>query len=315
MRDPLLLLEPQTRAFIQSVRAAGGLPISSVSVEQARQLMRGGQACPLDIEGIDREVLQVSGCSTHVLRPEGASGRLPVILYLHGGGWVLGGFDTHARLVQELVRLTGAVVVFPEYSLAPEAPFPQGIEECYNVLAWIESQRSLRYIDGSRIAVVGDSSGGNLAAAVAILAAQRGGPTLRLQALLCPVTDFDLDRPIYAEFGQGFYLDRDAMEWFWTHYAPNSKDRRTPLASPLRTPLNDLRDVAPALVITAECDVLRDEGEEYGRRLSEAGVPTATYRCLGTVHSFLLENKLAGTPPAVSAMRTLSAHLTDALSR
>jgi acetyl esterase len=313
MADSLELLEPQTRAFIQAVRATVVPPLSQMTVAELRQSMREGQAWPLDAPDIARTVHTVAGCTTHVLRPAQAQGNLPAIVYLHGGGWVLGGLDTHAHLMQRLVRATGAAVIFPEYSLAPEAHFSVAIEQCYAALQWTAQNAEKLNLDGDRIAIMGDSSGGNLATVVAALAAQRGGPVLKLQVLVCPVTDCDLDRPSYKKFGSGFYLDTELMRWFWDRYLPDAKDRANPLASPLRFRAEDLRAAAPALILTAECDVLHEEGEAYARKLAEAGVPTAAYRCLGTVHSFLLENKLAETPPARSAMQCVVAHLKDAL--
>jgi acetyl esterase len=304
----LKLLEPFTRDWLQRALAAGGPALADLTPGQARQQMRDGQTSP-HLSGIVHTEHQVSGHTVHVLHPEDAKLPLPGIVYLHGGGWVLGDFNTHSRLLGEIVKLTGAAIIFPEYDLAPEAPFPAALEQCYATLCWTAESANTLGIDAARLALAGDSSGGNLAAVTAMLAKQRRGPRIRLQALLCPVTDVIAGTRSERDFGDGFNLDLSVMEWFWDRYVPDPAARKTPLVSPLRARRTTLRGVAPALIITAECDVLRDQGEAYARKLADAGVPVAAQRCLGTVHSFLLENGLANSPPAHSAMLLLASHL------
>jgi acetyl esterase len=214
----------------------------------------------------------------------------------------------------DLVRLTGAAVVFPEYGLSPETKFPGAIEQCYAVATWIVENSASLALDASRFAIAGDSAGGGLAAVVAMLAGQRGGPAFRTQMLFYPVVDCDFNTASYLEFGTGFNLDTPVMEWFWAHYIPEDAKRIEPFASPLRSSLEELQLAPPALVLTAECDVLRDEGEAYARKLADAGVQTAGYRCLGTVHSFLLANGLAESATARVAMQLVAAHLRAAFA-
>jgi acetyl esterase len=247
-----------------------------------------------------------------LLRPAGADGPLPAILYLHAGGWVLGDADTHARMIREIVVQTRAALLFVEYARAPEQRFPQPLEDCFQALTWLAEQGPQLGLDTARVALAGDSSGGNLAAALSLLSARRGGPRLCFQALLYPVTDCDFTTCSYRDFASGLNLDLAAMRWFWDHYLPDASLRTDPLASPLRAAAGELRKLPPALVVTAECDVLRDEGEAFARRLAAAGVPVAAVRYGGVLHAFMMVDELAGTAPARSAMALLASHLREA---
>jgi acetyl esterase len=307
------LLEPFTRAWLARELAVEGPALTSLPIEEARLLMRQGQGeTPTDERLVIRR-LHSPEMDFYLLRPAGEVGELPVLVYLHGGGWVLGDFETHKRLVQELTLAVGCAVVFPEYPLAPEAPFPAALEATYAFLRWIVLHGPMLKLDIRRMALAGDSSGGNLASVLAVLAAQRRGPAVCFQALLYPVMGCDFTLESYSQFGSGFFLDASLMEWFWHQYVPNQEDRRNPRACPLLAPVEALAGAAPALVITAECDILRDEGEAYARRLAEAGVPTTAWRALGTVHSFLLANGLARSAPAMSAFHLLTSQLKTAL--
>ena len=186
---------------------------------------------------------------------------------------------------------------------APEARYPRAVEECYAATRYVHEHAASLRIDSSRLALAGDSSGGNLAAAVAILAAQRGGPALRLQVLLYPVLDCDFSTPSYEAFGEGFNLDRETMKWFWNLYAPDAMTRLQALASPLRAAISQLSLLPPSLIVTSEYDVLRDEGEAYARKLGDAGVPVTAVRFLGTIHGFAMMDVLAETPTAVDCLR------------
>jgi acetyl esterase/lipase len=309
----LARLNPEYRAYIERSRVAGGEPLTSMSVEDARTLMRDMQnadvsGCPVTIE---RHA--VGDFSVEIIRPSGYTSPLPVILYLHGGGWVLGDAHTHARMARDIVAQSQAAMVFVEYGRAPEFPFPLPLEHCYQAFEWVVLEGPSLDLDPSRIAVAGDSAGGNLAAALALLAKQRKKQGIRLQALLYPVTDCDFETPSYEIFSTGLNLDRETMQWFWDRYAPDEKARMDPLASPLRTPLEALHDLPPALVITAECDVLRDEAEAYALKLAEAGVCVTSVRFGGTLHGFMMIDELAQSTQAVSANRLLIAHLRQAL--
>lgn len=307
-------LDPQTRGFLRALRAGGGPPLHELPIAQARALMRDMQTLDVSSYPVDVQEIALQGFSLHIVRPRNTPGPLPAVMFFHGGGWVLGDVKTHDRLVREIAIGVNAAVVFVSYTLAPEARYPSAVEECYSATRYVHDHAATLNIDPSRLAVVGDSSGGNLAAAVALLVAQRGGPSLRLQVLLYPVLDCDFDTPSYEAFGEGFNLDRETMRWFWNLYAPDASVRLQPLASPLRAALAELSFLPPALIVTSEYDVLRDEGEAYARKLADAGVPVTAVRIDGTVHGFAMTDALARTPGAAACLRLVIDSLRRALS-
>jgi acetyl esterase len=252
--------------------------------------------------------------SVRILRPKGAQGQLPVILYTHGAGWVFGNSHTHDRLARELAAGTGAAVVFPNYSLSPEARYPTAIEEIYSVLEWVAEHGAEQDLDGARIAVAGDSVGGNMTAALTLMAKQRSGPDLRAQVLFYPVTDASFDTGSYHEFAEGYFLRRDAMQWFWDQYTTDDDERAEITASPLRATTNDLAELPKALVITGEADVLRDEGEAYASKLREAGVDVTATRYEGIIHDFVMLNALRGTNAAGAAIAQAIEYIRRALA-
>lgn len=306
-------LEPGARAYMERLTNEGCKPLSQLSVEVARQYMRDSQSTPLEHVSVSIETVDAADIPLTIVRPAQARGPLPAVLYLHGGGWVLGGIETHARIVREVAVRAEAAVVFPHYALSPEARFPVAVEQCYAAALWVQSHGAEHAIDGSRMALAGDSAGGNLAAAVALLMVQRGGPGPRLQALMCPVLQASFETSSYAEFAEGLNLTREAMEWFWSQYLPDAALRPRPMASPLQAPLVDLSRVAPAVIVTAECDVLRDDGEWYAHRLIEAGVAVTAMRLLGTIHNFPVIDDLQGSGPTISALRVVGDALRAAL--
>jgi acetyl esterase/lipase len=235
-----------------------------------------------------------------------------VILYVHGAGWVFGNAHTHDRLIRELAVGAQAVVVFPEYSLSPEARYPVAIEQNYAVAAWVAGG-GVPDADGSRLAVAGDSVGGNMAAALTLMAKERGGVSLAAQVLFYPVTDAAFDTASYHEFAEGYFLRRDGMQWFWDQYTTSADDRAQITASPLRASEQQLRDLPPALVITAEADVLRDEGEAYAAKLRQAGVAVTAVRYEGIIHDFVMLNALRGTFAAEGAINQAAGYLGKAL--
>ncbi|MFF3754871.1 alpha/beta hydrolase [Streptomyces sp. NPDC002018] len=256
---------------------------------------------------VDEEWITVDGGPTgsvraRVVRPAGATGTLPVVLYIHGAGWVFGNAHTHDRLVRELAVGAGAAVVFPEYDLSPEARYPVAVEQSYTVARWIVDEGATKGLDGSRLAVAGDSVGGNMAAALTLLAKERGDLPLVQQVLFYPVTDAAFDTPSYQQFATGYFLRRDAMQWFWDQYTSDPADRARITASPLRATVEQLTGLPPALVITAEADVLRDEGEAYANKLRQAGVPVTAARYQGVIHDFVMLNALRGTYAAEAAI-------------
>ncbi|WP_346158783.1 alpha/beta hydrolase, partial [Streptomyces roseiscleroticus] len=238
---------------------------------------------------VDEEWITVQGGPTgsvraRIVRPAGAGGSLPVILYIHGAGWVFGNAHTHDRLVRELAVGTGAAVVFPEYDLSPEARYPVAVEQNYAVARWIVAQGADKDLDGARLAVAGDSVGGNMTAALTLMAKERGDVALVQQVLFYPVTDASFDTPSYHRFAEGYFLRRDGMQWFWDQYTTDPDQRAEITASPLRATTAQLTGLPPALVVTAEADVLRDEGEAYANKLRAAGVPVTAVRYQGVIH-------------------------------
>jgi len=301
------VVEPKTQAFLDALAAKGGPQIYERSVEDARGVLSSAQAgdvskLPADIEdrtipgGLNSQV------AIRIVRPKGSTGALPVVMYFHGGGWVLGDTETHDRLIREIAQGANAAVVFVNYSRPPAARYPVAIEEAYDATRWVSEHGTTLNVDPSRLAVAGDSVGGNMAAAVTLLAKEREGPRIQFQVLFYPVTDAAFDTPSYRQFARGYFLTREAMKWFWNHYAPEVAIRAQPTASPLRATLEQLRGLPPALVINGECDVLRDEGEAYARKLLQAGVPVTALRYLGTIHDFVMLNVITETPAARAAI-------------
>ena len=268
-------------------------------------------------KAVDEEWLTVVGGPTgevrvRIVRPAGAAGTLPVIVYLHGAGWVFGNAHTHDRLVRELAVGAGAAVVFPEYDLSPEARYPVAIEQNHAVARWVVAEGAGHGLDAGRIAVAGDSVGGNMAAALTLMAKQRGDVPLVAQVLFYPVTDASFDTESYHRFAEGYFLRRDAMRWFWDQYTTDAAERAQITASPLRATVEQLTGLPPALVVTAEADVLRDEGEAYANKLREAGVPVTAVRYQGAIHDFVMLNALRGTRAADGAVKQAIGVLRDA---
>lgn len=231
-------------------------------------------------------------------------------MFFHGAGWVFGDYQTHGRLVREIAVGTHAAVVFVKYTLAPEAQYPTQIEESYAAMKYIAEHGKQFNLDTSRFVAAGDSVGGNMTSVMTLLAKERGGPKIDYQVLIYPVTDANFDNASYKEFAEGPWLTKKAMEWFWDKYLPNKEKRKEITASPLQASLEQLKGLPPALVITGECDVLRDEGEAYAHKLNAAGVTVTAVRHLGTIHDFLMLNDLSETPACRNAVETIIGHLT-----
>jgi len=308
-------LESDTRAFLDSL-APPGRPLS---VAQMRDRESTLQAIDVAKPRVDVEdgVVQSLGLEIRirVVKPLGwKNGPLPVVVFVHGGGWVVGGPDTHDRLVREIAHRAEAAVVFVDYTRSPEARHPVAVEEVYAALAWVRSNGRSIAVDTTRVALVGDSAGGNIVAAVTLLGRTRGGPAADLQVLLCPATDTSFTQSSYAEFADGYFLTRAGLQWAWDQYVPDPSARGVSTVAPLRAPLPELTGLPPALIITAECDILRDEGEAYARRLMTAGVRVTATRYLGTIHAFTVLNPLAHTPAARAAVAQIAQTLRDALA-
>jgi acetyl esterase/lipase len=293
---PTPTLEPAAQELVEAT--APHPRIYEVPPDQGRDLLAGlqageGVAKPeIDEEWVTVDAGEWGTVRTRVIRPKGIEGPLPVIFYIHGAGWVFGDENTHDRLVRELAVGADAALVFPVYDRAPEARYPTQIEQNYAVARWVVAEGAGHGLDPARLAACGDSVGGNMAAVLAQMAKDRGDVRLAAQVLLYPVTDAGFDTPSYLQFADGYYLTRDGMLWFWDQYTSDDSQRKERYASPLRASVDDLRDLPPALVITDEADVLRDEGEAYAARLRDAGVPVTAVRVLGIVHDFMMLDSL-----------------------
>ncbi|WP_030979685.1 MULTISPECIES: alpha/beta hydrolase [unclassified Streptomyces] len=271
--------------------------IYEVPPEQGRDILAGLQTGEgvekpdIDEEWVTIDAGRYGQVRTRIIKPTGATEPLPVMLYIHGAGWVLGDENTHDRLVRELATGADMACVFPVYDRAPEAKYPTQIEQNYAVGSWIVQHGAEHGLDASRLTVSGDSVGGDMAAVFALMAKDRGEIDVKGQVLLYPVTDADFNTASYLQFADGFYLTRDGMMWFWDQYADPSQ-RKEPYAAPLRASLDQLKGLPPTLVITDEADPLRDEGEAYASKLREAGVDVTAVRVEGMLHDFLMLDSL-----------------------
>ncbi|MFE7959557.1 alpha/beta hydrolase [Streptomyces sp. NPDC057413] len=299
------VLEPAAAAFAEAT--ANPPYLFDLTPAEGRKAVDEVQSGEIAKPAVDEEWVTVQGGPTgsvraRIVRPAGATGTLPVILYIHGAGWVFGNAHTHDRLVREIAVGAEAAVVFPEYDLSPEARYPVAIEQNYAVARWIVDEGAGQGLDGTRLAVAGDSVGGNMTAALTLMAKQRGGLPLRQQVLFYPVTDATFDTPSYHQFATGYFLRRDGMQWFWDQYTTDEAERAQITASPLRATTEQLTGLPPALVITGEADVLRDEGEAYANKLRAAGVPVTAVRFQGIIHDFVMLNALRETHAAEAAI-------------
>jgi acetyl esterase/lipase len=311
------VLEPAAQAFADAT--ANPPYLFDLGPEQGRKAVDEVQSGDVAKPAVDDEWVTIEGGPTgevriRIVRPQGATGVLPVVLYVHGAGWVFGDAHTHDRLVRELAVGSGAAVVFVEYDRSPEARYPVAIEQSYAAAQWVVGHSAEKDLDGSRLAVAGDSVGGNMTAALTLLAKERGDVRFVQQVLFYPVTDATFDTPSYHQFAEGYFLRRDAMQWFWDQYTADPAQRAEITASPLRANTEQLAGLPPALVITAEADVLRDEGEAYAAKLREAGVPVVAVRYGGVIHDFVMVNALRETHAAGAAIAQVVATLKAALS-
>jgi acetyl esterase len=317
--DPAITLEPVVQRFLDGLAAAHAPAVNTLAPAAARKELDKLQAGPVQMQPATVTNRSIAGGPTGhvrvtVVRPAGVSGKLPAIVYVHGGGWVLGDYGTHARLVRQLAHGARATVVFVDYTPAPEARYPVAIEQVYTAAKWVAEHGDAIDVDGSRLAIAGDSVGGNMAAAVTLLAKRRGGPRFAQQALFYPVTDANFDTATYRRFASGCWLTRASMEWFWGNYAPNAAARREVTASPLRATVDQLRGLPKALVLTDQADVLRAEGEAYALKLRAAGVPVTAVRYNGIVHDFMMLDALRDARATKAAIKRASDTLRAALS-
>lgn len=275
--------------------------------EEGRALLEKVQESPVDKLPVDIEDLTVDtgqwgSINVRFVRPEGNTDKLPVIFYIHGAGWVFGSAQTHDKLIRELAVRTNSVVVFPEYSRSPEAKYPTAIEQSYAVLQKLSELAESKGLDLSELAVAGDSVGGNMATVMTILTKERQGLPIQKQLLFYPVTDANFTTDSYQEFAENYFLTKEGMKWFWDQYTTDDSERSEITASPLRATSEELADLPPALILTGEADVLRDEGEAYARKLRDAGVAVTQVRFQGMIHDFVMVNSLDQTNATRVAM-------------
>ena len=302
------------RQFLEALNSSGAKPIEQLSPQDARQVLTDAQnSVQVDLSGIEtsEKVIDVEGreLKLYIVKPAGAATKLPVFMFFHGGGWVLGDYPTHERLVRDLVVESGAMAVFPEYTRSPEAQYPTAIHQAYAATQWVSEHGGDIGADGQKLAVVGNSVGGNMAAVVSLMAKDKGGPRITFQALLWPVTDAHFDTASYRDLSEGYFLTRNMMIWFWDNYTKDAAQRRETYASPLQAPTDSLQGLPPALVQTAHSDVLRDEGEAYARKLNEAGVDVIAVRYNGLIHDWGLLNPLATVPEVRTAITQVATEL------
>lgn len=301
-------VEHNTQKFLEALEAGGGKPIEQLSPADARQVLVGAQAgvkLTLPKADVSQKTIDVDGQKINltIVRPAGVKGTLPAFMFFHGGGWVLGDYQTHERLIRDLVSGSGAVAVYVDYTRSPEAKYGVAINQAYAATKWVAAHGKEINVDGKRLAVAGNSVGGNMAAVVALMAKDKGEPKLRFQALLWPVTDANFETGSYNEFAEGHFLTKNMMKWFWDSYTTDAAKRKEIYASPLQATTEQLKGLPPTLIQVAENDVLRDEGEAYGRKLDAAGVDVTTVRYDGMIHDYGLLNVVANVPAVQAAMR------------
>jgi len=307
-------VEHNTQAFLDALAAGGGRPLEQLSPKDARAVLTSAQASvKVDLSGVEviDKAIKVDGQTLNlkVVRPAKVKGELPVFMFFHGGGWVLGDFPTHQRLIRDLVVGSGAVAVYVDYTPSPEAQYPTAINQAYAATKWVAEHGKDIGVDGKRLAVAGNSVGGNMAAVVALMAKEQQTPALRFQLLMWPVTNAQFDDGSYQQFAEGHFLTKGMMQWFWDNYTTNPAERAQIHASPLNASSEQLKGLPAALVQTAEFDVLRDEGEGYARHLDAAGVPVTSVRYNGMIHDFGLLNPLSQIPEVKAAVRQAAAEL------
>lgn len=310
-------LEPAAQAFCEATAEPPYL--FQQPVEAGRAAVDAVQDSEILKPDVYEKWITVEGGPTgsvpvRIVKPVGSTGILPVILYTHGAGWVFGDAHTHDRLVRDLAIGTGAAVVFPEYTRSPDVRYPIANEQSYAVAEWVVESGSTQGLDGSRMAVAGDSVGGNMAIALTLMAQERGNVSFAGQVLFYPVTDASFDNDSYEEFADGYWLTRDAMRWYWDQYTTTASERDEITVSPLRAAPDRLHGLPPALVINGECDVLRDEGESYAANLRRAGVSVTAVRYAGIIHDFVMVNSMHDTPQAVAAIAQAVSHLRSVLN-
>jgi len=313
--DPALSVG--VKKFLTALNAPGPA-LESLPPMEARKVLEDAQkSVAVDLSGIEEteKTINADGYDIvlNIVRPEGEKGVLPVFIFIHGGGWVLGDYPTHKRMVRDLVVLSGVAGVFINYTRTPDAAYPRAINEIFAATKWVAENGAELNLDSSRLAVVGNSVGGNMTAVTALKAKANGGPHIKLQILMWPILDADFETYSYQRFGEERFLTTPLMKWMYDMYIPDRDKRKDIYASPLQASIEELRGLPPALIQVAESDILRDEGEAYGRKLDEAGVRVTTVRYNGAIHDFGLLNPIAEIPQTRSLFMHAAAELREYL--
>jgi acetyl esterase len=299
------------REFLDALNSSGGKPIETLTPAEARKVLVDAQAsvplnlpaCDIETKTIEEDGLKVS---LSIVRPAGSKAVLPAFIFVHGGGWILGDFPTHERFVRDLVADSGFTAVFVNYTPSPEAQYPTAINEIHAAARWVAAHSEEIRVDGRRLAIVGNSVGGNMTAAVALMAKHKGGPDFKCQVMLWPVTDANFDTESYQEYAEGYFLSKAMMKWFWEAYAPDAAQRREIYASPLQATAEQLSGLPPALIQVAGNDVLRDEGLAYARKLDSAGVDVTVVRYENLIHDYGLLNAISQVPAVRDALHQVA---------
>lgn len=308
------------QAFIDKLTATGGKPLYELTPQEARQVLLNIQKnyflpeIDADIQTIFVSTENNQKMKVLIIRPPHHHGVLPIIFYIHGGGWVMGDEFTHNRIIRQLANAVQAAVVFPVYTPSPEAQYPKTTNDLFAVLQHVVRHAPEYELDADKTAVIGDSVGANMATVMTLLAKRNDNtPNISLQVLLYPVTNANFETESYQKFANGPWLTKKAMQWFWQQYAPQANVRQEIFASPLLASVSDLEGLPPAVIITDENDVLRDEGEAYAQKLDSAGVIVSSIRINGTIHDFLMLHALAETEPTHEAFHIAVQALLDVL--
>lgn len=315
--DPKLSFE--VREFLKALNAPGGVPLESLPPVQARQVLFDSQmSVPVDMTGVEESEYTINADGfeivLNIVRPAGVKAVLPVFIFIHGGGWVLGDYPTHKRMVRDLALLSGAAGVFVNYTRTPDAAYPRAINEIFAATKWVAANGHEINVDGKRLAVVGNSVGGNMTAVTALKAKANNGPDIKVQIMMWPIVDADFETYSFKRFGKDRFLTTPLMKWMYDMYIPQPEKRQDIYASPLQASKEQLKGLPPAIIVVAENDVLRDGGEAYGRKLDEAGVRTTVTRFNGVIHDFGLLNQLADIHPTRSMFAFCAAELKKHLS-
>lgn len=293
-------IDKGTKEFLK-VLNSGGTPLEKLPVKDARAVLEGAQSSVnVDVSGIEVAQKTISSDGVRVnltiVRPKGETKKIPAFLFIHGGGWVLGDYPTHKRLIRDLVVESGFAAIYVDYSRSPEAKFPKALDEIYTALKWVAANGDEINVDGTKLAMVGNSAGGNMAAATTQRAKDENGPRISAQVLLWPVADTKFTSESYKKFGKDRFLTESVMKWMFDQYTTNPQERKSKYISLVNSTEADLKDLPPTLIQTAENDILRDEGEEYGRKLDAAGVNVTIVRYQGMIHDWGLLNAIANLP-------------------